>query len=357
MTGPSSPEALSGHAPQVDVGPDDVAGVDRPSPVVLCCGLTTVDLIQEVDEIPGPNEKVVARSATLTFGGPAANAAATATTLGARTRLVTAIGSGPVADLALTELAGTGVEVVDLARGTGAAPAVSTVLVTASTGERAVVSVNATRAGALAATPADVLDGVDVVLVDGHHLETAIEVCRAARAAGVPVVLDGGSWKPGMERLLALVDQAIVSADFRVPVGVVPADVPVSDVPVSDVPTTGDPAADIASGATVDGERLLRQVAAFGPRVVARSDGAGPILVLDSRTSAEVRSVTVPADPSRTVVDTVGAGDVLHGAYAAFLAGEVAATDPVDVLARAAQVASESIHFRGARGWVPGYRS
>lgn len=343
---------LSTHAQPAGVGRDGVAGVDRRSHVVLCCGLTTVDAIQEVDEIPGPNEKVVARSATLTFGGPAANAAATAVAVGAHARLVTAIGSGPVADLALAGLADAGVEVVDLARGTGAAPAVSTILVTASTGERAVVSVNATRSGALAAVPTDVLDGVDVVLVDGHHLETAIEVSRAARAGGVLVVLDGGSWKPGMERLLALVDQAIVSADFRVPVGVVPA-----DVPASDVPATGSPAADIASGATVDGERLLRQVAAFGPRVVARSDGAGPILVLDSRTPAEVRSVTVPADPSRTVVDTVGAGDVLHGAYAAFLAGELAASDPVDVLARAAQVASESVHFRGARGWVPGYRS
>ncbi len=338
---------LSEHAPRVDVGREAVVEVDRPRPVVLCCGLTTVDVIQEVDEIPGPNEKVVARSATLTFGGPAANAAATATTVGAHTRLVTAIGSGPVADLALAELAGAGVEVVDLARGTTAAPAVSTVLVTASTGERAVVSVNATRSGALAAVPTDVLDGVDVVLVDGHHLETAIEISRAARVAGVPVVLDGGSWKPGMERLLALVDQAVVSADFRVPADAVPVDVPAGV----------DSEAGVASGSTVEAVRLLRQVAAFGPRVVARTDGPGPILVLDFRVSAEVRSVAVPADRSRTVVDTVGAGDVLHGAYAAFLAGEPTASDPADVLARAAQVASESVHFRGARGWVPGYRS
>jgi len=334
------------------VGRGRTVGPGRRSGAVLCCGLTTLDVVQEVDAVPAPNEKAVARSLTLTFGGPAANAAATAVALGARTRLVTAIGSGPVADLVLAELADAGVEVVDLAHGTGAAPAVSTVLVTASTGERAVVSVNATRAGELAAVPRDVLDDVDVVLVDGHHLETAIEISRAARVAGVLVVLDGGSWKPGMERLLALVDQAIVSADFRVPVGVVPADVPASDIPV-----IGVPAADVASGTTVDGERLLRQVAAFGPRVVARSDGAGPILVLDSRTSAEVRSVTVAADLSRSVVDTVGAGDVLHGAYAAFLAGGLVASDPVDLLDRAARVASESIHFRGARGWVPGYRS
>lgn len=289
-----------------------------------------------MDAIPAPNEKTTSRSLTLTFGGPAANAAAAAVAVGAAARLVTAIGSGPVAALVVAELADAGVDVVDLARGTGAVPAVSTVLVTAATGERAVVSVNATRVGRLPTAPAGVLDGVDVVLVDGHHLETAIEVARSARAAGVPVVLDGGSWKHGLERLLALVDHAIVSADFRVPADLAPAD-----------PTCW----------TDDRERLVRQVASFGPSVVARSDGDGPIVLLDSRTPTEVRSLPVPSDPSRRVVDTVGAGDVLHGAYVAFLALARPGADPAGALARAAGVASESVHFRGARGWVAGRRA
>lgn len=334
MDHPRASDATPERSHRAAVGLD---AVDRalPAPhLVLCCGLTTLDVVQEVDAIPAPNEKAVARSLTLTFGGPAANAAATAVALGARSRLVTSIGSGPIADVVLAELAVVGVDVIDLARASGAAPAVSTVLVTASTGERAVVSVNATGAGGLAAVPGDVLDGVDVVLVDGHHLETAIEVARSARAVGVPVVLDGGSWKPGLERLLALVDHAIVSADLRVPADMVPADV--------------------ANRWTDESERFVRQVASFGPHVVARSDGAGPIVLLDSRVSAEVRSVTVPFDPSRKVVDTVGAGDVLHGAYAALLAVGGATADPADVLARAARVASESVHFRGARGWVSG---
>ena len=329
VPGPA-PERLVGVAAAREPGAPAETGV------VLCCGLTTLDVVQEVDAVPAPNEKTVARSLAVTFGGPAANAAATAVALGVTAHLLTAIGSGPVADLVLTELAGAGVEVVDLARGTAAVPAVSTILVTASTGERAVVSVNATRVGDLSAVPADALDGVDVVLVDGHLLESAIELATSARAAGVPVVLDGGSWKPGLERLLALVDHAIVSADFRVPPSVAP------DGPVA---ADGGPWTD-------DRERLVRRVASFGPSVVACTDGDGPILVLVPASSAEVRSVPVPSDPSRRVVDTVGAGDVLHGAYVAFLACRPSATDPVRVLARAAGVASESVHFRGARGWV-----
>ena len=366
------PRVPTGSAERVAAGPGRPAGSPSLSGVVvLCCGLTTLDVIQEVDAVPAPNEKAVARALTVTFGGPAANAAATAVALGARARLVTSIGSGPVADLVRAELATAGVEVVDLAAGSGAAPAVSTVLVTASTGQRAVVSVNATRSGELPTVPAGVLDGVGVVLVDGHHLASALEVARSARAVGVPVVHDGGSWKPGLERLLALVDHAIVSADFRVPAGELPADGSAADGSAADGSAADGSAADgsATDGAAIDGaetgrasarvdprERILREVASFGPLVVARSDGAGPLLVLEPRASAAVRSVTVPVDPARRVVDTVGAGDVLHGAYAAFLGGTCGAVDPVVLLARAAGVASESVHFAGARGWVPGYR-
>ena len=351
------PRVPTGSAERVAAGPGRPAGSPSLSGVVvLCCGLTTLDVIQEVDAVPAPNEKAVARALTVTFGGPAANAAATAVALGARARLVTSIGSGPVADLVRAELATAGVEVVDLAAGSGAAPAVSTVLVTASTGQRAVVSVNATRSGELPTVPAGVLDGVGVVLVDGHHLASALEVARSARAVGVPVVHDGGSWKPGLERLLALVDHAIVSTDFRVPAGELPADGSAADGSATDGAAIDGAETGRASARVDPRERILREVASFGPLVVARSDGAGPLLVLEPRASAAVRSVTVPVDPARRVVDTVGAGDVLHGAYAAFLGGTCGAVDPVVLLARAAGVASESVHFAGARGWVPGYR-
>jgi len=112
-----------------------------------------------------------------------------------------------------------GLDVVDLLAGMDAAPPVSTVLLTRATGERAVVSVNATATAGVR-VPADaalddLLDGAAVLLVDGHHLEVAVALAARARRRGVPVVLDGGSWKPGLERLLRHVDHAVLSADFR----------------------------------------------------------------------------------------------------------------------------------------------
>lgn len=329
---------------------------------VLFCGLATLDVVQTVDRVPAANEKVVARGLDVAAGGPAANAAVACATLGVRARLVTRVGGGPLGAAVLGDLAAAGVDVVDLA-GPGHTPPVSTVLVTAATGERAVVSVNATVGGASLElppneVPADAWDGAGVVLVDGHHLDLALDVARAARARGIPVLLDGGSWKPGLEGLLALVDVAVVSADFAVPGG----------------------ADDGGSGRDVLGDVLgdvLADVHALGPRVVARSAGGGPIAVLDA--SGARHEVPVPRV---AVVDTLGAGDVLHGALAAWWATAVGrgggpgdggpgsggpdgggpggggplggpdTPDAVAGLAWAATVASASCAAAGARGWA-----
>ncbi|NCT92166.1 carbohydrate kinase [Cellulomonas sp. APG4] len=321
---------------------------------VVCCGLTTLDVVQHVDHVPGPDEKVVARDLWVAAGGPAANAAVTAAALGARATLVTRIGDGPVADLVRADLRAHGVEVHDLA-GPGATPAVSTVLVTTSTGERAVVSVNATGRpdvtadGGVATT--DLPDGVartlaacDALLVDGHHLDLALAAARRARDAGAPVLLDGGSWKPGLERLLAVVDVAVLSAAFRAPAA---------------LPAPGGPDDDAAPSRQArdpDGAGLLRAVRRAGPRLVARSQGGGPIQVLadDDPVDGRLLEVRVPEVPVR---DTLGAGDVLHGAALAWLA-QRPATRPLDApaladgLARAAEVASWSCRTDGARGWL-----
>ena len=115
---------------------------DPVSRAALACGLATVDVVQVVDALPGPDEKVVARSTSVTAGGPACNAAMTCAVLGVATRFVGALGSGPLSAVVLRDLAAHGVAVTDVAPA-AFEPSVSTVLVTESTGERAVVSRNA----------------------------------------------------------------------------------------------------------------------------------------------------------------------------------------------------------------------
>ena len=317
---------------------------------MLACGLATLDVVQTVDRLPGADEKVVADGLLVASGGPAANAAVTATALGERARLVTRCGSASLGRIVAEDLVAHGVELADLAD-ERYSPAVSTVLVTRATGQRAVVSVNATSAtgtrpdagqaagatpGGPAAGPAArldaALDGVRAVLVDGHHLDLAVPLAAAARARGVPVLLDGGSWKPGLEALLAHVDVAVLSADFVVPAApALPGRASRPDAPVPP-----------------DGGDGLHEVAAFGPVVVARSHGAAPVEVL-----VQGRRWTIDV-PRAEVVDTLGAGDVLHGALLAWLATHPSLTSGSvrEGLGLAARAASASCAAPGARGWL-----
>lgn len=280
----------------------------------LACGLATVDVVQTVERVPSADEKVVALSTRVEAGGPALNAAATAALLGMPCRLVTAVGGAPLAAVVRADCAAAGVELTDAA-GDGFEVPVATVLLTRSTGERAVVSRGAPGPGS--ALPADAVEAllhdVGAVLVDGHHLGVAVPLAAAARAHGIPVLLDAGSWKPGLPDLLASVDVLLASAAFRSPTGASSAD-------------------------------LL----ALGPTWVARSAGSGPV-----RWAAADGSSGAVDVPAADVVDTLGAGDVLHGALLAELASHGRADLPT-ALERAVAVATRSVEAPGARGWAAG---
>ena len=299
--------------------------------MLVCCGLTTLDITQRVDRVPGADEKITARGLTVDFGGPAANAAATAAALGVPTTLFTAVGSGPLGQVVRTRLEAAGVRLVDLLDGHDVDPPVSTVLVTEATGERAVVSVNDTASRVLPPVPLDVLDGAGTLLLDGWLHTPALALVRAARARGLGVALDGGSFKPGTAELLAECDVAIVSADFRLPG-------PETSSSAERVfPTT----TAVAPGSVED----LAAISALGPGFVARSAGAGPIATL-----MEGAVVEVAVPQAAVVVDTLGAGDVLHGAFAA--AWDAWPTQELAALELAARVATTSVGHAGARGWA-----
>jgi sugar/nucleoside kinase (ribokinase family) len=274
----------------------------------LFVGLATLDIVHIVERAPGPDEKVVAVRQDVAAGGPAANAAVTFAALGGDAALLTALGGHVLARAAADELAGCGVRVIDAMPDADRPPAVSLVRVVQASGQRSVTSVNA--AGVDAGPPADLDMGADVVLVDGHHPRLAIAAARAARA---PVLLDGGSWKPGLSDLLRHVDAAICSAAFAVP-GEVSA---VAALLVRGVPS------------------------------VAVTHGGGPI---EWATREESGLLPVPQVPVR---DTLGAGDCLHGAAAFALAG---GGEWPDVLAYAADVAAVRVQHPGPREWLPAVR-
>lgn len=317
------------------------------APDVVCVGLTTLDLLHTVPHHPGADEKIVAERQQFAAGGPAANAAVTAAALGSRVVLVTALGRHPLARVALDDLLAHGVEVCDADPDDGSPPAVSSVAVHPGTGQRSVISVNAgARRVAPPVTLAGLVADARAVLIDGHHPRLAAQALRAARAAGVTTLLDGGSWKPDLEEHLHLVDWAVCGARFRVPAAVTASPPPDSPPPDSAPP-------DSAATEAGTAEALL----ARGVRVVAFSHGPDPVdwwLAAPGRPAHRGRV----AVPEVRAVDTLGAGDALHGAIVHELAGLGPRPDGPgqavvgQVLARACGVAALRVSVPGPREWL-----
>jgi sugar/nucleoside kinase (ribokinase family) len=174
----------------------------------LFVGLATLDLIYLVDRLPNNNQKIVALDQTIAAGGPATNAAITFNYLGNKAKLLGILGNHPISQLIRVDFATHSLEIIDLQPEHPESPPVSSIFVTQSTGERAVISVNATKSQAtVEQLPKDILqEEVDLILLDGHQMVISQAIAPQAKSLNIPVVLDGGSWKPGLEKILPYVD-------------------------------------------------------------------------------------------------------------------------------------------------------
>jgi sugar/nucleoside kinase (ribokinase family) len=284
------------------------------SPKGLFVGLATIDVSYTVDEVPRRNQKISVPTQRITPGGPANNAAATFAFLGGCTTLVTAIGSHPMATVIRDDLKRLSVRLHDMASGRRDSPPVSSIMVHRATGERSVVSANA---AVFSPVRADFdprwLNGVSIVEVDGQYMPLGIAAAEAACERGIPVVLDSGSWKPGLSKLLPFLDTVICSAEFRPP--------------------------------RCRSEReVFEFLLARGIRRVAVTRGATSVRFVENGKRGEVRV------PKMRPVDTLGAGDIFHGAYCYYASQP--GTAFAQALAAAARIASFSCRYPGTRLWM-----
>jgi len=285
-----------------------------PAPRALFAGLCTLDLAYLVDRFPQPNQKIAAHSQHLTAGGPATNAAVTFAFLDGAATLATALGRHPLATLIRHDLDAHRVSLLDLTPNHDGPPALSSISVHRATGQRTVVSANAAAYPPVRLHPHSFdPTQLSAVLLDGHHMPLCIEIATLARARSIPVILDAGSWKPGLETLLPLTDIAICSEDFQPP--------------------------------HLHG---LPHTAAFllhaGPHSVAITRGPRPIFWF----TASGDSGEIPVPPIHPI-DTLGAGDIFHGA---FCRAHASGLPFPDALHFAAAVATESCLHYGTRSWM-----
>ncbi|MUL38907.1 sugar kinase [Gloeocapsopsis dulcis] len=277
----------------------------------LFIGLVTIDFIYLAKSVPRSNQKIVATDYTVAAGGPATNAAVTFSYWN-QAKLLGVVGSHPLRNLIVADLETYQVTVQDLEPTQVEPPPVSSIIVTEATGERAIVSINAVKTQVTGdRLPEDILQGVNIVLIDGHQMAVGHAIARQARKNNIPVVIDGGSWKPGFEKVLPFVDYAVCSTNFYPP------------------------------GCNNTAE-VFAYLTDIGIPYIAITQGENPI---QYQANGKHNRITVPKVKA---VDTLGAGDIFHGTFCHYI---LQASFP-EALAAAACVAANSCQFFGTRRWM-----
>ncbi|MBD2003904.1 MULTISPECIES: sugar kinase [Cyanophyceae] len=278
----------------------------------LFVGLVTLDFVYLTAGLPQKNQKMAASDYTVAAGGPATNAAVTFSYLGGGATLLGVVGSHPINCLIRSDLESHTVTQIDLAPIHDEPPPISSIIVTQGTGDRAVVSLNATKTQVSCdRIPKNILQEVNIVLIDGHQMAVGQEIARKAKENYIPVVIDGGSWKPGFENVLPFVDYALCSANFYPP------------------------------GCNTT-EEVFSYLSEMGIPHIAITNGEKPIQYISQGTNGRVEVAKI------NPVDTLGAGDIFHGAFCHYILEE----NFTDAIALAAKIASHSCQFFGTRRWM-----
>lgn len=251
---------------------------------VFCLGISTLDYVYSVETMPTRGEKYRSKGLAVVGGGCAGNASVAIARLGGRCWLATRLADDLTGDQIVADLADEGVETGFARRVPGLRSPVSAILVDAQ-GERMVISYSDPEmpedTGWL---PTALPEGARAVLADTRWGEGALAALRLARSAGVPGVLDGDR-KPPHPDLVATASHVAFSAQA-----------------LAELSGEPDPSVGLA--------RLAQGV----PTWLAVTLGKEGVLFVEN---GEV--VHVPAFVVETV-DTLGAGDVWHGAFALALA-------------------------------------
>ncbi len=155
---------------------------------VLCVGAAVVDFVFHLDELPRMAEKYSTESASVVGGGCAANAAVAVARLGAAAVLGTRLGDDTIGDLILTDLRAEGVDVANVTRTEGARSSYSSVFLDRN-GERQIVNFRGTGLH-LDTGWFDGVNDIGAVLTDTRRVDAAIAALMLAKARGLPGIVD-----------------------------------------------------------------------------------------------------------------------------------------------------------------------
>jgi sulfofructose kinase len=287
---------------------------------VVGLGVSTVDLLAQVEHLPAEDEVLPADEMIIQGGGPVATALVALARLGGRAAMLDALGDDWRSRLILEEFTREKVLIDSIRIRSDCTSSIAIILVNRQNGSRSIVfrPGNAPELQPQEITPAEI--GAAAYLhLNGRHWNACLQAARLARQQQVKVSFDGGAhrYRKEMDDLLPLVDICIVALDF----------------------------ARRFSGETQP-EKAARALLRAGPGLVVVTDGTRGSYVFPHGETGFHQ----PAFDIQNVVDTTGCGDAYHGA---FLFGLCRGMSLQQTAALASAVAALNTRQMGGRTALP----
>jgi len=247
---------------------------------LLAVGVAVIDIVMNVDEIPAKAEKYRANDAIITGGGCAANAASAITRLDANCTLAIRLGQDQIGDMIIAGLKKEQINCQWVRQFQNRRSSFSSVFIDQS-GERQIVNFRDQQLPASAEWLEQIPFEFNAVLADTRWPEGAKTAMKLAESHGVPGIIDAEAPFDGAEDALHTASHVVFSAQgLREFSG----------------------ANSLPGGLQIASQRLNN--------FVAVTDGAHCVLWQQEDTIEHSPAFTVDS------VDTLGAGDVWHGAFA-----------------------------------------
>lgn len=276
----------------------------------LFIGRSVLDVTALVEEFPGPDDKAKALANDLIPGGSSLNAAVVFAHLGGHATLATSMGAaGLVRDLVADDLRTHGVNLHDICNSPDYHIPISSVISTRSLGTRMIINDAQDDCSQLKDCRDLFAGDHDLIQLDQYERPFVEKHLEDIRSFDGIVILDGGSWKDWSPDFLRLADIPVVSEVF-LPEGP---------------------------------QEFAAMCSDLGLSRWAITRGVDGVIWRDGDMSGEIPALTVSA------VDTLGAGDVFHGA---FCHGYAETGSFVEALNSANQIAAKSCESTGTRSWM-----
>jgi sugar/nucleoside kinase (ribokinase family) len=279
---------------------------------VVGLGLCVIDHVYVVERLDFAETRIRFTQRLVLPGGMIGTAISQAATLGCEAHLLSMLGDDADGHFVRRSIEEIGVKTERLVISPDAETTVAVVLVERDSGERRFI-VPDRRALERDAPEFDLagIDSTTTLLVDGHFPEQALRAVVKAREVGASVVGDFHRPSPAVRKLLPYVDFPVVPLEF------------------AELISAGDP------------QRAMFEMAdQFGGTPVVTLGAEGGLYLEDGRVC---RFAARPVD----VLDTTGAGDVFHGAFAAGLSRGWALERTIELATRAAALCCTALGGAG----------